>query len=184
MAFVEQFLREGAAGKPYSHDMFDQVHIDEKQWFYISKINRPYYLWNDETVPNRKCQSKSHTMKKKAMWNGKIGMWPFVDKRPAQRNSKHRKHGDEITESFTVTRDVYRVYLTEKVFPAIRETWPSGRGATIWIEQDNSRPHVSVNNPAFAAAGCVDGWNIRLCAQPVQSPNLKLLDLGFFNAIQ
>ncbi|KAF0707190.1 hypothetical protein AaE_013731 [Aphanomyces astaci] len=198
MAFVQRHLRTGASGKRYWHDMLDTVHIDEK-WFYVTKQNRRYYLWSDEAVPTRKCRSKKHITKvmfltavarprydarNKRMWDGRIGMWPFVKTRPALRSSKNRKRGDDVTEPFTVTRDVYRSFLIDKVIPAVRSKWPSSKKNQIWIQQDNAKPHVSVNDPAVVAAGRQGGWTISLCSQPAQSPDLNVLDLGYFNAIQ
>ncbi|RHY42087.1 hypothetical protein DYB28_009132 [Aphanomyces astaci] len=84
--------------------MHDRIHIDEK-WFYLTLVNRRYYLWYDEAVPVRKCSSKRHIVKvtflnavarprfdyvRKTMWDGKLGMWLFVAAQPAQRTSKNR----------------------------------------------------------------------------------------------
>jgi hypothetical protein len=33
-------------------------------------------------------------------------------------------------------------------------------------------------------AGARDGWNIRFVSQPAQSPDLDILDLGFFNSLK
>ncbi|ETV78282.1 hypothetical protein H257_07874 [Aphanomyces astaci] len=198
MAFVQRHLRTEASGKRYWHDMLDTVHIDEK-WFYVTKQNRRYYLWSDKAVPTRKCRSKMDIMKvmfltavarprydarNKRMWDGRIGMRPFVKTRPALRSSKNRKRGDDVTEPFTVTRDVYPSFLIDKVIPAVRSKWPSSMKNQIWIQQDNAKPHVSVNDPAVIAAGRQGGWTISLCSQPAQSPDLNVLDLGYFNAIQ
>ncbi|ETV93086.1 hypothetical protein H310_12881 [Aphanomyces invadans] len=54
MMFVKSYLRTTTSGKHVWHDMLDTVHIDEK-WFYVSKLNRRYYLWSDEDVPIRRC---------------------------------------------------------------------------------------------------------------------------------
>ncbi|ETW05258.1 hypothetical protein H310_04222 [Aphanomyces invadans] len=198
LGFVKSFLRRGHGDTVHWHDMLDTVHIDEK-WFYISKVNRRYYLWNDEPVPMRKCQSKRHLMKvmfltavarprfdahRRKSWDGKIGTWPFTMVRPALRNSKNFKRGDAITEPVVVTKEVYRSFLVDKVIPAIKSRWPGRRSKTIWVQQDSARPHVAVDDAPVLAAGQSDGWDIRLCAQPSQSPDMNVLDLGLFNAIQ
>jgi len=41
-----------------------------------------------------------------------------------------------------------------------------------------------VNDPDVVRAGTSDGWNIRLLCQPPNSPDLNVLDLGYFNALQ
>ena len=44
---------------PTFYGMYYVIHIDEK-WFYITLVDRTYYLCNDEPVPNRSVQHKSH----------------------------------------------------------------------------------------------------------------------------
>ena len=45
----------------------------------------------------------------------------------------------------SMTRDVHRRLLLEKVFPKIRECWPGGTpGYTIWLQQDNAPPTSSL----------------------------------------
>ncbi|GMF24317.1 unnamed protein product [Phytophthora fragariaefolia] len=58
------------------------------------------------------------------------------------------------------------------------------RGRTILIQQDNATPHVPPSGPEVVAAGTADGGNIRLLFQPPNSPDLNVLDLGFFASIQ
>ena len=41
--------------EPKINAMYDIVHIDEK-WFYITLVDRRYYLCLDEEVPNRAVQ--------------------------------------------------------------------------------------------------------------------------------
>jgi hypothetical protein len=55
---------------------------------------------------------------------------------------------------------------------------------SIFIEQNNARTHIAVNDPAFVEAAHVDGWDIRLTCQTPNSPDLNVLELGFFAAIQ
>ena len=71
------------------------------------------------------------------------------------------------------------------LLPAIKQRWPaSERGTTIWIQQDNAKTHIPVDDPEFVAAAQADGWDIRLTCQPPNSPDLNILDLGFFAALQ
>jgi len=84
----------------------------------------------------------------------------------------------------SVKKDTIRQFLIEKVLPAIKEKWPAQeRGLPIFIQQDNARTHIDVNDPAFVQAAQADGWDIRLTCQPQNSPDLNVLDLGFFAAI-
>ncbi|ETV94779.1 hypothetical protein H310_11735 [Aphanomyces invadans] len=54
LSFVRGFIKSTREGGHTWHDMLDRVHVDEK-WYYITKLNRKYYLWHDEDVPQRKC---------------------------------------------------------------------------------------------------------------------------------
>jgi hypothetical protein len=72
-------------------------------------------------------------------------------------------------------------FLINKVLPAIKAKWPAEeRHIPIFIQRDNARTHIAVNDPAFVAAAQADGWDIRLTCQPLNSPDLNVLDLGFF----
>ncbi|KAF0730141.1 hypothetical protein AaE_009321 [Aphanomyces astaci] len=198
VSFARSFVRSTASGQLRWHDMMDRVHIDEK-WFYVTLINRRYYLWHDEDVPIRRCTSKRHIIKvmfltavarprydagKKEMWDGKIGTWPFVSMVAAKRKSKNRERGTMVTTPLTVTKPIYRQFLVDNVIPSIKRLWPGRRNLPIFIQQDNARPHVQVDDAAVATAGRSNGWMIQLTAQPAMSPDFNVLDLGFFNSIQ
>jgi len=71
------------------------------------------------------------------------------------------------------------------VEPALKAKWSAEeRGMPIFIQQDNARTHIAVDDPAFVQAAQADGWDIRLTCQSPNSPDLNILDLGFFAAIQ
>ncbi|KAH7867312.1 hypothetical protein Vadar_031871 [Vaccinium darrowii] len=114
------------------------------------------------------------------------GIFPFTFKEPAKRSSKNRVAGTLETKAITqVTKDVSRSYLIHKVLPAIKAKWPiSGVRETIFIQQDNAKPHIHSLDVDFLEAGREDGFDIRLACQPPQSPDMNVLDLGFFRAIQ
>ncbi|KAH0744694.1 hypothetical protein KY290_032687 [Solanum tuberosum] len=65
-------------------------------------------------------------------------------KEPTKRNNKNRIVGTIETKSIlSVTKDITRSCLIEKVLPAIRSKWPaSTSSAPIFIQQDNARPHI------------------------------------------
>jgi hypothetical protein len=78
-----------------------------------------------------------------------------------------------------------RSYLISKVLPAIMEKWPiEDRNRPIWIQQDNARTHVPVDDEHFAIAATQTGLDIRLMNQPPNSPDMNCLDLGFFASLQ
>mgnify|MGYP003702427041 CR=1 FL=1 len=103
---------------------------------------------------------------------------------PAIRKSRNRTIGTLETKSIIVNRDVMRQFLIEKVIPAIQSLWPEEDiGDTIYIQQDNARTHVPPNDPHFLQAVAATGLNIQL-KQPSNSPDMNVLDLGFFSSIQ
>ncbi|XP_074283945.1 uncharacterized protein LOC141608498 [Silene latifolia] len=60
----------------------------------------------------------------------------------------------------------------------------NGFGESDESHMDNARPHIKNSDPDFKAEANKDGWNIELSCQPPNSPDLNVLDLGFFRAIQ
>jgi len=180
--------------------MYNVVYIDEK-WFYRTRRNQKYYLANDEERPQRTVKSKNFIEKVmflavvtrprfdengQCIFDGKLGISPFVKVEPAKRWSPNRDAGVLVTKAMTsVTKEVSRDFLVNKVLPAIKEKWPAEeKGLPIYIQQDNVRTHIAVDDPAFVQAAQADGWDIRPTCQPPNSPDLNVLDLGFFAAIQ
>jgi hypothetical protein len=104
----------------------------------------------------------------------------------AQRRSVNRPAGTLVVKSITsITRDVIRDFMINKVLHAIREKWPREEiSQLIFIQQDNAPSHLEVNDPVFCEAAKQGGFDIRLIGQPPKSPDMNILDLGFFRAIQ
>lgn len=178
--------------------MDNRIHIDEK-WFYLTRENQTYYLATDEELPYRAVKSKRFITKVMFMaavmrpviengvvvFDGKLGIWPFVTTEPAQRTSKNRPAGTLETKSVVVTREQHRDMLLSHVIPAIKTKVPGWmRERLLIIQQDGARSHVLTNDPAVSAACGEGGWNIQLEKQPANSPDLNILDLGFFCSIQ
>ncbi|WCJ24690.1 hypothetical protein M5689_006630 [Euphorbia peplus] len=179
-------------------NMHERIHIDEK-WFCISNASQRYYLHPDETEPYRNCKSKRFMTKimflvavarpRKDLisgmsFDGKIGIWPLVYKEAAKRNSRNRSAGTMVTKPIlSVTKEVIRSFMIEKVIPSVKEKWPFFSSKTIFIQQDNAKPHLDINDNDFVEAARGDGFDINLCCQPPNSPDMNVLDLGFFRAI-
>ena len=181
-------------------EMMDVVHVDEK-WFYMNQNRRRYYLGPDEEDPHRTTKSKRFGTKvmflaavarprwdtgRKKRFDGKLGIWPFVVTEDAQRNSRNRPSGTPVTKPMTsVTNVEYRHFLLDKLLPAIKEKWPSNSlGTSITIQQDNARPHISPMDEDFCTAVKDLNLKVNLVCQPPNSPDMNVLDLGYFNAIQ
>ena len=54
----------------------------------------------------------------------------------------------------------------------------------MYIQQDKAKPHIDPNDEAWLAAVTASGINIQLKFQPPNSPDMNVLDLGHFRAIQ
>ncbi|ETV96545.1 hypothetical protein H310_10256 [Aphanomyces invadans] len=179
--------------------MLDCVHLDEK-WFYITRETRKFYLVPGEKGPDRKCKNKRFITKVMFLsavarpryvdetdqwWDGKIGTWPFTAVVPAMRTSVNRVAGSLETKSINVTKDVYRSFLVDRVLPAIVSKWPGP--PSVRLQHDNARAHVTSCDAALCRvfdSYAVQGWQFELVAQPPNSPDTNVLDLGFFAAIQ
>ena len=180
--------------------MHNIIHIDEK-WFCMSKKSENYYLLPDGEEPLRTCQSKNFIPKvmflaaisrprfdtqKTEIFSGKIGIFPFVTQEPAKRTSVNRSVGTLETKPITsINKEVIKSFLIEKVLLAIKAKWPrDDLRQPIFIQQDNARTHIGIDDADFCRAATEDGFDIRLMYQPANSPDLNVLDLGFFRAIQ
>ncbi|KAF0774729.1 hypothetical protein AaE_001571 [Aphanomyces astaci] len=80
-------------------NMHNYVHVDEK-WFFITTVKRRFYLY-DELLAERAAKvmflaavaCPRYDPHKKKMFDGKIGIWPFVKKLAALRMSRNRLKG-------------------------------------------------------------------------------------------
>ncbi|RHY23533.1 hypothetical protein DYB32_009153 [Aphanomyces invadans] len=172
------------------------VHLDEK-WFNADKDRRKVYLTKGETVSRRVCKSKRFISKviflvavarprmdedRGVMFDGKIGMWPVVKYLPAARSSRNRPAGTLVTTLFNVNAVVCRAYVISRVIPAIKAKFPS-RNKHVVLHHDNATPHAAITDELLATV-FTDGWTFVVWCQPPNSPDLNVLDLGFFASIQ
>ncbi|XP_010678039.1 uncharacterized protein LOC104893610 [Beta vulgaris subsp. vulgaris] len=180
-------------------DMQNVVHIDEK-WFYLSPNMRRFYLLPAEDDPYSCCQSKRFKIKAMFMCatsrhikdsegrmihDGKFGIYPFVEYARAKYSTKNRRACTLLTKATeSVTLAVMRDMIVNTIIPAIMRNWPEGVSIDIYIQQDNARPDIHSSDLEFIAAASQNGFNIQLINQQPQSPDLNVLDLGFFRAIQ
>ncbi|ETV79928.1 hypothetical protein H257_07131 [Aphanomyces astaci] len=117
-------------------------------------------------------------------FDGKIGTWHFTERVPALRGSRNRPAGSMVTKPVSVTREVYTTMLLDNAIPAIKAKWPQGETKGVIIQQDNAKPHVPPSDPRIVAACTGGGWAMQVRFQPPNSPDLNVLDLGFFRALQ
>ena len=67
------------------------------------------------------CRPRYNVTAKK-MFDGKIGIWPFIEMLPAKRSSKNRPAGTILPMPVAITWEVYRTAITEKVIPTIKKS--------------------------------------------------------------
>ncbi len=187
------------SGEYKFQSMYNYIHIDEK-WFRIMQVNQTYYLLPYEEKPHRTTQSTRfigqvmflcavarprHNYNKKCWFDGKLGIWPFVREEVAVRSSKNRPAGTLELKPTNVTKELYTEYLQNKLFPAIKARFPFQRGEEVYVQQDNAPSHVSPSAmQAIQQAQSNTQNRIQLVCQPPNSPDLNVLDLGFFRSIQ
>jgi hypothetical protein len=122
-------------------DMYDRIDVDEK-FFHLTKVNGRFHLVPGEKVPDRFAKSRNYIPKamffaanarprwdphRKCIWDGKLGIFPFVVKEAAKRSSKNRLSGTiETKPVVSVNRDTVRTMMIDKLLPAIVDKWPNG----------------------------------------------------------
>ena len=119
-------------------------------------------------------------------WDGKLGIWPIGDWEPVKRGSKNRPKGTLVWKNKMVTKDVYRELLINQLIPAIMEKWQrrDRMSRTIYIQQDGVKNHIPEDDKEFNNALMEQDIDAKLYTQTPNSPDVNLLDLGFFRAIQ
>jgi hypothetical protein len=71
------------------------------------------------------------------------------------------------------------------VIPAIQDKWPDeDEGTTIFIQQDNAKPHLLPRDDGFRQAVAQTDLDIQLMQQPPNNPDLNVLDLALFRSLQ
>lgn len=71
------------------------------------------------------------------------------------------------------------------VIDTIKEKWPAWLDKSVIIQQDGARPHTGRDVVhRIEQYACTGGWSITMKTQPAQSPDLNILDLGFFHSLK
>jgi hypothetical protein len=112
----------------------------------------------------------------------------------AQRNSRLRPAGTLEWKSLSLTKEVYRGYLFEKVVPtSILQHWPQDN-RHVRIQHGNATSHLSPaefwtrrlelkDNLQNTHGGSLD-WDIELYCQPANSPDMNVNNPCFFASLQ
>lgn len=179
---------------------FNTVHVDES-WFFLQRVSNQVLVFDGINVPDAPTtQHKSHIVKvmflvalarpfmhEGVLFDGKIGMWPCTEITQAKRRSKNREKGADVVKSRNVDSEFYLELFTKQggVIDAIKQKFEPFGHRTIHIQQDGARPHTGNGVvQQIEAYGSTDGWEIVVDTQPAQSPDLNILDLGFFHSLK
>lgn len=200
LAFVRRQVMQPNSRRPVFHDHYDVVHIDEK-WFYLLRDGQHIFLAPGETPPGApKVKHKSHIPKAMFIalgarpqpqrgFDGKIGVFPCTEWVKAKRSSKNWACGEDKEIDVPVTAEYYRTQMEKALLPAIVKAMPwAGRGGRkLIVQHDGAKPHTGKGNTEYwreLVATAYPDRNIEVVVQPAQSPDLNVLDLGFFSSLQ
>ncbi|XP_057540736.1 uncharacterized protein LOC130818589 [Amaranthus tricolor] len=161
-------IRAMATALGIGHSQVYRMMKSDEKWLYMSRATQRYYLFpSEEEEPYRCVQNKNFI--------GKV-MFIAAVARP-HINSAGEVLWDGKIGIFPFTETHYAMRRSEKR--------PAANGVKdIWIQQDNAKPHILINDHAFNEEAKKDGFNIRLVCQPASSPDMNILDLGLFSALQ
>ena len=177
-------------------DMHDQIHVDER-WFFLMREKERYVLHQDKKNPKHCVKHKSHITNlmflcavarphfspcSNSWWDGKLEIWPIGDWEPVKQKLKNRPKGTLVWKNKIITKEVYHDLLITKLIPSILEKWPrrDRLSRKIFIQQDGAKNHISCDDKLFNDMLVENSINATLYTQAVSSPDVNLLDLGFF----
>ena len=81
-------------------------------------------------------------------WDGKIGIFPFVEWAPAKRNSKNREKGTPVMEDISVDSAAYYDIMTRDggLLSTLKKIAPFLKSSRIIIQHDGAKPHNGKGN--------------------------------------
>ncbi|XP_042016089.1 uncharacterized protein LOC121764065 [Salvia splendens] len=140
-------------------NMYNTIHIDEK-WFYMTKGAQRFYLAPGEEEPHRTFCRLLFGVNGEVLFDGKIGIFPFTNKlQPkGQARTEWQALGDKTHREYHKRCDQGLLDQQAK--------WSDGATKVLKIQQDNARPHIKDNDPAFKEAAQQSGFSISLVQQP------------------
>ncbi|CAM9779712.1 unnamed protein product, partial [Heterosigma akashiwo] len=207
LRFIRSYINPTATigGKYFYYSMRSTFHLDEK-WFFICRTSQGYILTPEEQAPAQKVHHKKHTSKKVMflcvvarpmlahgrLTDGKVGCWPVGQLKQQQKVSKNAAAGTWKFVNETIDYEGYKRMVIDRVLPALWAGCPrslshfaNGQPKVLYIQDDGACAHGKLaEDPEFLAACTAGGFDFQLRRQPSQSPDLNVLDLGFFNHLQ
>ena len=127
-----------------------------------------------------------HDYKRNKRFDGKIGCWLLTETVPSKRDSKNRKKGTMVTQPIkSITKEIIRQTLINKLLPSIHEKFTRDFGE-VHVQMDNCSTHLHDNDKEWKSIieKMGMGMKVYIKKQPPKSPDLNVLDLGYFTSIQ
>jgi hypothetical protein len=185
-------------GTDHFRSVDNDVHVDEK-WFYLIMEKGKFLLFTDDELPAHYAKHKNDIPKVMflcavckpqyrpdgSFMTGLIACEAFTEVVAAKNNSKNRPAGTLEQKPISVTAEVYRRFMRDKIIPRIRRRLPWKKDEKIIVRHDGAKAHDGKgNNEFFTRWGQLYGWNIVFDTQSPQSPDVNVLDIGVFNGLQ
>jgi hypothetical protein len=123
-------------------------------------------------------------------------MWPIGYYDKAQRSSVNRPAGTRVWKNANMDHDRFRMMIIDDLIPSIQALWPSGEwqdpNFKIIVQQDGAGAHpqswkdtvIQSTLRELEQNGNFTPGKISFEAQPPNSPDTNICDLGLFNAVQ
>ena len=201
LLFIQAKFKHAGNGVYKFDDQLNRVHVDEK-WFYVDRVERKKRILPGEPMPPPNLtRHKSHIDKimflsaisaprflpDGSFFDGKIGLFPFVEMKPAQRSSTNRPAGTMEIHAQSVTAVTYANMMTKRngVLDKIREKMAFLKDSEIFVQHDGAPGHTGHGTEDLLNVdGATQGYDIKFERQPAQSPDLNKNDLCFFASLQ
>lgn len=197
--------------RPFSDPGTVYVHVDEK-WFFAHRLNQRVWVRRGEEQRAIPLQSKSHITKVMFLaaiakpvpeqgFDGRIGLYPIAELRPAARRSSNRPKGTNEWHSLPMNATRFKEMLKANVVPDVLRLTGEWVQRVV-IQMDNAGGHgggradISTTTlrelnswardlPQQLKDLCPQGPpKIEFIAQPPKSPDLNVLDLGIWTSLQ
>jgi hypothetical protein len=196
------------------HYFFDRIHIDEKWFFELPKVQHCYAVADEDTARSSETsRSKSHLTKvmflacvarprfynrephnigrnidynnkERWYWDGKVGCFPIVETAVTQRRSGNRPRGVEVLKPVSMTAEVYQRFILNNLLPAIAEKCPPEMKREAIFIQQDNATPHKVDEELFREKCLELDIDCYMYYQPAQSPDLNVCDLCFFPSLQ
>ena len=121
----------------------------------------------------------------KQYFEGKFGVWPFIEMLTQNIKAK-TEQGEEWRPNLShlSPRTLSKRWWLESFSGNSQKDASPPQNAPVYVQQDKTKPHTACSDSILLNEGCPDGLNILITNQPLNSLDLNVIDLEFFNAIQ